>query len=451
MDGWLIRFVRFLIDRLSLERERDDPVNTLEVIAREVEFRGVNLWVLICAVMVASVGLNVNSTAVIIGAMLISPLMGPIVGIGVGLATYDLKLFRKALLNFAVAVLFSIATSAFYFALTPLKEAQSELWARTSPTIWDVLIAFFGGLAGIIAATSREKKVTVIAGVAIATALMPPLCTAGYGLARGDMQFFGGALYLFFINAVFISTAAYLIAQVLRFPNHEESTVEKQRRLRRVVLAVVIGTAVPSIYLAWNAVQLSFRKQRLVEFIRREFAFPYTSVVSYDILHSAGRDVLRVVLVGEPLDSVQIARRRERLAFYKLGVQDLEVVQAAGFERTGTESGASVLGELYQRAERRMRMLEDSLQALHLHLMHLQQDKELSAQIARELAVLFPGVRRIALGELIVHEASPQQASDTLSVALVEVERRQRVLLRELERWLRLRTNREELRLVVLQ
>ena len=451
MDGWLVRFVRFLIDRLSLERERDNPANTLEVIAREVEFRGVNLWVLICAVLVASVGLNVNSTAVIIGAMLISPLMGPIVGVGVGLATYDLQLFRKALLNLAVAALFSIATSALYFALTPLKEAQSELWARTSPTIWDVLIAFFGGLAGIIAATSREKKITVIAGVAIATALMPPLCTAGYGLARGDIWFFGGALYLFFINAVFISAAAYLIAQVLRFPNHEEALPEKQRRLRRVVLAVVVGTAVPSIYLAWNVVQLSLRKQRLMEFIRREFTLPYTSVVSYDILRSGGKEVLRVVLVGEPLDSVQIVQRRERLAFYGLDVQDLEVVQAQRVEQVGIEVGASVLGELYQQAERRIRVLEDSLQALHLHLMRMQQDKELSAQIARELTVLFPGVRRVALGELVVHDASLPQAADTLSVALVEVERRQRVLLRELERWLRVRTNREELQLVVLQ
>jgi uncharacterized hydrophobic protein (TIGR00271 family) len=206
-----LRYLLTLFDRLDLQRERAEPAETIAAIERDVEFRGVNLWVLVCAVLVASVGLNVNSTAVIIGAMLISPLMGPIIGIGVSLATYDLALLKKSAKNFGVAVAFSLATSAVYFALSPLKEPQSELLARTSPTVWDVLIAFFGGLAGIIAATSREKKFTDIAGVAIATALMPPLCTAGYGIARFSGTFFFGALYLFTINAVFISTAVYIV------------------------------------------------------------------------------------------------------------------------------------------------------------------------------------------------------------------------------------------------
>jgi uncharacterized hydrophobic protein (TIGR00271 family) len=226
-----LRLLLSLLDRFSLERDKDDPQAILSAIERDVSFRGINLWVLIAAVVIASVGLNVNSTAVIIGAMLISPLMGPIVGIGVSLATYNLPLLNKSLRNFLVAVFFSIFTSALYFWVSPLKEAGSELIARTSPSVWDVVIAFFGGLAGIIAAASREKKITVIAGVAIATALMPPLCTVGYGIASLQPQFIAGAFYLFSINAVFISAAAYLIAQLLRFPKVEIANAQLRLRI----------------------------------------------------------------------------------------------------------------------------------------------------------------------------------------------------------------------------
>lgn len=193
----LARWVLGLIDRLNLERERDDPASTLAAIERDIEFRGVNLWVLICAVLVASVGLNVNSTAVIIGAMLISPLMGPIIGIGVSLATYDLPLLKKSSKNFGVAVLFSLLTSAIYFALSPLTEPQSELIARTSPTIWDVLIAFFGGLAGIIAATSREKKLTVIAGSLLRQHSCPHSVLLAMGLRDWTAHFFRRAVSFF--------------------------------------------------------------------------------------------------------------------------------------------------------------------------------------------------------------------------------------------------------------
>lgn len=192
---------------VCLGEELEDRTRIATSIERDVSFRGTNLWVLIAAIVIASVGLNVNSTAVIIGAMLISPLMGPIIGVGFSLATYNLPLLKKSLRNFSVAVFVSIATSAMYFSISPLREAGSALQARTSPTTWDVVIAFFGGLAGIIAAIGREKKITVVSGVAIATALMPPLCTVGYGLARLEPQFFLGAFSLFLINAVFISNS----------------------------------------------------------------------------------------------------------------------------------------------------------------------------------------------------------------------------------------------------
>ncbi len=184
---------RFLKERFSLRGDTDYEQNTIDAVRRGVMFKGVNLWTLIFATLIASIGLKVNSTAVIIGAMLISPLMGPILGVGLGTAQYDFPLIKKSFKNLLIATLFSIATSWLYFCLTPLAEAQSELLARTSPTIWDVLIALFGGIIGMVAVASREKG-NPIAGVAIATALMPPLCTAGFGLAVGSVQYFAGAL-----------------------------------------------------------------------------------------------------------------------------------------------------------------------------------------------------------------------------------------------------------------
>ncbi|GIV55076.1 MAG: membrane protein [Candidatus Kapaibacterium sp.] len=446
----IIRWVAGLLDRLSLERERAEPADTLAAIERDIEFRGVNLWVLICAVVVASVGLNVNSTAVIIGAMLISPLMGPIIGIGVSLATYNLTLLKRSARNFGVAVLFSVLTSALYFALSPLTEAQSELLARTSPTIWDVLIAFFGGLAGIIAATSREKKLTVIAGVAIATALMPPLCTAGYGIARWDGQFFFGAIYLFSINTVFISTAAYLVSQLLRFPKWQQESQQLQQRVYRIVLTVVIVTVLPSIYLAWRVVQQTVAEQRVRTFIQNEFSLPRTTVVNYYLTQRADSSVLQVILVGDPLDSTAIADRQRRLAQYGLaGKLRLEIVQG-GTPAVSTETlRAAVLEDFYQRSEQKLRTLEDSIRTLEQALVLARQDERLTASLAEEVAVLYPSVRGIAVRQTVLHHPSSTQP-DTLTIALVEIERPSRATLKQLEQWLRTRTRQPELRLVVL-
>ncbi len=210
-----------LIDRflhyIDLESDLDDFNTIHKIIENDIVFKGTNMWILVFAIIIASVGLNMNSTAVIIGAMLISPLMGPINGMGYSIATYNFELFRRSVKNFIFAVVASLAASTTYFAISPISTAHSELLARTSPTIYDVLIALFGGLAGIVAISSR-KKGNVIPGVAIATALMPPLCTAGYGLATAQFQYFFGAIYLFTINTVFIAISSVAISQILKFP-----------------------------------------------------------------------------------------------------------------------------------------------------------------------------------------------------------------------------------------
>ena len=207
---------QFLGHYLDQSQDRESEQVTVEAIREGIEFKGSTIWILIFAIFIASLGLNTNSTAVIIGAMLISPLMGPIMGIGLGLGINDFELIKKSFRNLGVATIFSVLTSTLYFLISPLNEARSELLARTSPTIYDVLIALFGGLAGIVAMATKQKG-NVIPGVAIATALMPPLCTAGFGLANGNMHYFFGAFYLFFINSVFIAFATTMGVKAMKF------------------------------------------------------------------------------------------------------------------------------------------------------------------------------------------------------------------------------------------
>jgi uncharacterized hydrophobic protein (TIGR00271 family) len=243
-----------LIDWFDLRAELEDHDFIHETITQGIVFRGTNLWILMFAIMVCSVGLNMNSTAVIIGAMLISPLMGPINGMGYGLATYDFPLFERSLKNLAFALGVSLLTSAFYFILSPLNEAHSELLARTSPSIYDVIIAFFGGLAGIVAVSSKFKG-NVIPGVAIATALMPPICTAGYGLATLQWNFFFGALYLFTINTVFIAFAVLIVCRLLKFPIRSIVDPEKKRKVTHGITVIILATFVPSIFFGYRLVK----------------------------------------------------------------------------------------------------------------------------------------------------------------------------------------------------
>lgn len=250
MKEKIIKYLNYF----SLMDEREDFETIHSEVEKGIVFKGTNLWVLICAILVASVGLNMNSTAVIIGAMLISPLMGPINGMGYGLATYDFPLFKKAVKNYSFAVLVSLITSAFYFFISPVNTAHSELLARTTPTIYDVFIALFGGVAGMLVLSSKLKG-NVIPGVAIATALMPPICTAGYGLATLQFTFFFGALYLFTINTVFIGVASMLVSQVLKLPIRTIVDTDRAKRVNQYISLILLITAVPSIYFGYQLVQ----------------------------------------------------------------------------------------------------------------------------------------------------------------------------------------------------
>ena len=327
-----MKFIEILTRFLSyfnLEPELVDKDTIYQGIQKDVVFKGTNLWILMFAIIVASVGLNMNSTAVIIGAMLISPLMGPINGMGYSVATYDYPLFRKALKNFSFAVIASLIASTSYFFLTPIGTAHSELLARTSPTIYDVLIALFGGMAGVVAISSKQKG-NVIPGVAIATALMPPLCTAGYGIATAQFNFFFGALYLFTINTVFIAIASIVISKILKFPIRTVLDVKQRKIINRYITLVIVAVSFPSIYFGYNLVQ----KERFTENANR-----YVSNISvfeghYLLKHEIEPDERSITLTygGVSMKDEVKERIRERAMDFDLEKMELKIKQGLVFE-----------------------------------------------------------------------------------------------------------------------
>ena len=262
-----------------------DIASTQEIMKRinaGVRFRGTNLSVLMLAIFIASIGLNMNSTAVIIGAMLISPLMGSILGIGYGLARYDSTYIRSSAGSLLAQVIISVATSTLYFSLTPIDAPSSELLARTSPTIWEVLIAVFGGLAGIIGVTRKEGG-NVIPGVAIATALMPPLCTAGYGIATGVMAYTVGALYLFFINSFFICLTAFIVLKIIDIPSKIERNSVEFSRQKRYLMAFAVLVTLPSCFFAYQSVQKNLENEQAKIYIEENFKAPPRLAISYTL------------------------------------------------------------------------------------------------------------------------------------------------------------------------
>jgi uncharacterized hydrophobic protein (TIGR00271 family) len=298
-----------LFNLLEGEDNRD---KTLETISGNVTFKGANIWILACAIIVASVGLNVNSTAVIIGAMLISPLMGPIVGAGFALAIFDFTLLRKSLINLFIATVVSLLVSTIYFFITPFKDVQSELLARTAPNIYDILIAFFGGVVGAIAVT-RVEKGNPIPGVAIATALMPPLCTAGYGLATGQLSYFLGAFYLYSINCVFIGIATFLIIKYLKYPPKKQVNERQQKMVRNTIWVLVIIMLVPSSYLAYSLYKQQQFKKSIEHFIDTEFSDKGYTVVYKKTNFNSSPKVLELAMLSKRFSDAEIDSLKGRL------------------------------------------------------------------------------------------------------------------------------------------
>lgn len=378
---------------LNPDREQEQAV--VSQISNGVSFRGANLWVLIFAILIASLGLNINSTAVIIGAMLISPLMGPIIGMGLAVGTNDIDLMKRAVKNYIVATIISVLTATAYFLISPLGEAQSELLARTSPTLYDVLIAFCGGAAGIIALCTRDKG-NVIPGVAIATALMPPLCTAGYGLATGHVLYFLGAFYLFFINTVFIALSTYFGVRLMGFRRHEFQAAWRERRAKHILTAVVVLTMIPAAVMTVMIVRESFFENNVRRFVKNELSQSGTQIISSNV--ESDGNTLRIVAVGREINAATQADAKVRMGQYGLGEYKLNIIQGAQ-----TDSLLQLNDQISQlsttREADRQQLLDLSSQTALLseQLAGYVRYEELSMALRPELKALFPQVKTLSL------------------------------------------------------
>ena len=450
MNNSLLRQFRiFLTRHFDLRQEKEDEEETIESLKKGVEFRGTNLWVLIFAIFLASLGLNTNSTAVIIGAMLISPLMGPIMGFGLGLGIADFELVKRSLRNYLTATLFSVVTATIYFLISPISEAQSELLARTSPTIYDVLIAFFGGLAGIVAGSTKSKG-NVIPGVAIATALMPPLCTAGFGLATGNLSYFLGAFYLYFINTVFISLSTYIVVRVLKYPNKEFLDKKRAMVVRRYMMIIVTCTIIPSLYLTYRVLRNTVFDEQVRSFVNKELDFPNTQVLSRTVaVDTAGRKALNVVLLGDEVPDMMIEAARARMTDYGLGSIGLNIQQGFGSDVDINELKSVLMKDLYKNNEELIQAQAVQIDSLKHTVDRYRRASHLALSLTPELRVLYPQVERLACTPTIIAN-TVQDKPDTVLLVYVKVKN---ALTpdeqRKLSQWMGARTEEKNIKLII--
>lgn len=432
-------------ERFNILPDKDDEQAIIDQISSGVTFRGANLWVLIFAIFIASLGLNINSTAVIIGAMLISPLMGPIIGMGLAVGINDLALLKRSAKNYGVATLISVVTATVYFLISPLGEAQSELLARTSPTLYDVFIAFCGGAAGIIAICTGGKG-NVIPGVAIATALMPPLCTAGYGLATGHLLYFLGAFYLFFINTVFIALATYGGVWLMAFKQHEFLTPERTKRAQQIVTAIVVVTMIPAVYMTVNIVRDSIFNNNVQKFVKAELAQIGTQIIS----NSVDKDSMKlsIVSVGREITEQRQKEAQQRLTFYGMTGYRLQVIQGAQSDSVMLLSRErSAMNTVREADSRRLLEMSAQINGLIGQLDEYARYESLSGELRGEMSALFPQISTFSLSR-VAEMHRDTTAVDHYVAALISISGDKRLSVserRKLEDWLRSRVKADSL------
>lgn len=429
--------------------DKTDETAIVEQISDGVTFRGANLWVLIFAIFIACLGLNLNSTAVIIGAMLISPLMGPIIGMGLAVGRADLELLKRSLTNYGVSTVISVLTAALYFQLTPLTEAQSELLARTSPTLYDVLIALFGGAAGILALSTGGKG-NVIPGVAIATALMPPLCTAGYGLAMGEWSFFFGACYLFFINTVFIALATYVGVRLLQFKPKQFVDKGRLAVVNRYIAVIVVVTMLPAVYMTTQIIRQSVFENHVKQFVKQELNHPGTRILS----EQADRETktLDVVALGAALPNEMIEAARQRLADYQLADYQLNVIQGAQSDSLLlARNNAGTQQSLSGQDQQHLVLQTERVAQLERETADYRRLDALAREIAGEVKAVCPKVESIGLSKIT---ETPVDSGAVHSYVLAVANSRTPLPATDRDRlaqWLKVRTQADSLRLVTAE
>lgn len=423
--------IRNIFNFINLHNGEEKKDKVLENVVSNISFRGSNLWILACAIIIASIGLNVNSTAVIIGAMLISPLMGPIVGAGFALGTYNFSLLKKSFKNLLIATFVSLTVSAIYFYVSPFKDVQSELLARTAPNIYDVLIAFFGGLVGVIAIT-RVEKGNPIPGVAIATALMPPLCTAGFGLATFNFSYFFGAFYLYTINCFFICIATFFVVKFLQYPS---SIIDNkyEKRIRYGISILIIVMIVPSFYLAYNLYKEKKFTKTAEQFVQKEFENNGYTVIYKKINYNSSPKTIDLAFLNKKFTDSEI------ISFNKMLVDNGLTDTKLSIRQNDTDIKSEILNEINK--------FDNNISEKDIAISKLRQEldsyKVTDSTLIQEIKILYPAIGDISYGKI---EKYPRTDSARLQFTLFysgkDVDRDQ------LTQWLQKRIHEKNIKII---
>lgn len=410
---------RSFISRLLDIRPDTDRESTLEAVKKDISFKGHNAWILIFSIFVASIGLNVGSTAVIIGAMLISPLMGPIVGIGMAVGINDVETLRRSLVNLGIMVVLSVLTATIYFFISPFKGENAELMGRTYPTILDVLVALFGGLALIVGKTKKGTIASVILGVAIATALMPPLCTVGYGIANGKWDFAAGALYLFSINAVFIALSTFIVVKLLGFPLVRYANSKRRKRTAQIATVIAVLIMIPSIILFVNLLRKTVFEAQADQFVESNVKFDGAEVIKttkdYD-----GKEV-DVYFIGRIIPNNTIET-------WKKQMEDVEALKSAtlivhqGVEQSGNidelsnQLRSGILEDLYMKNQEALEDKDKRIQLLETELSKYQASGFSFADVSQEAKINYENIEQIGYSNEIFTNFSKIDTLPTFTV-----------------------------------
>ena len=426
-------------------RSDTDRDATIASVKKEISFKGHTAWILIFSIFIASIGLNVSSTAVVIGAMLISPLMGPIVGIGLSVAINDIETMRRSFINLAVMVVLSVLTAFLYFKLSPLTEETPELIARTYPTVLDVLIAIFGGLGLIVAKTKSGTIASVIFGVAIATALMPPLCTVGYGLAVGNASYAGGALYLFSINAVFIALSTFIVSKILRFPLVRYANSKRRKRTAQIATLIALAVMVPSVWLFMNLLDQQVFENKTKEFVRTIIQYEGAEVVKST--HDYKSKNLDVYLIGRPVPKAKInewlqqLQETDRLQEVKLRIFQGADQSGELAERLSGEVRAGILEDLYVKNEQLIQNKDEQIRFLEDEIAFMKVRNVPFRQLSEELKINYETLESFGYANRI---STNFEKTDTIPVVNLSWKKNVPLSQRKkdaekIERWLKLK------------
>ena len=470
-DNLISYIIKFFNEIFSI-REGTDRIKTIEFIQKDIEFKGRGIWILIASVFIASLGLNINSTAVVIGAMLISPLMGPILGLGLSVGTNDWITLKKSVKYFFISVIVSVLASTIYFLISPLKEASSELLARTQPTLLDVFIGIFGGMAGIIAVSGDEKS-NVIPGVAIATALMPPLCTAGYGLATWQMSFLSGALYLFFINSVFISLATFIAVKYLRFPQMNYVSPKRERKIKFYIFIFVIIIILPSAQIFWNVIKESQFNRQAEIFIKENLKSHRADIIYTQTNYSDTLSNIDIYLTHYCILNSEIKDLQDKLPEYGLTKSgsairitdstalifhqeknnlDTLVNKIDNMQKDLPEQlRIGILEEIYKNQENIITSKNAKITFLENQLIKIKQDTIPLQTLKKEFKVQYPRIEKFAFAKSI--ELNDSMRYDTVPTLLTKWKKGTynsyiRKKSKTLENWLKIRLNLDTLKII---